>query len=67
VVTEEYDQVADLLGPEFYLAHQREREPGEDGVERGQGTSIGSRWPLGDAREVDLHVTPRTAGFPARP
>jgi hypothetical protein len=32
-------------------------------VERGQGTSIASRWPLGDVREVDLHVTPRTAGF----
>jgi endonuclease/exonuclease/phosphatase family metal-dependent hydrolase len=63
VVTEEYDQAADLLGPDFELAHQREREPGEDGVERGQGTSIASVWPLGEVREVDLHVTSRTAGF----
>jgi endonuclease/exonuclease/phosphatase family metal-dependent hydrolase len=63
VVTEEYDQAAELLGGEFHLAHQTEREPGEDGVERGQGTSIASRWPLGDVREVDLHVTARTAGF----
>jgi endonuclease/exonuclease/phosphatase family metal-dependent hydrolase len=63
VVTEEYDQAADLLGAGFHLAHQREREPGEGDVERGQGISIASRWPLGEVREVDLHVTPRTAGF----
>jgi endonuclease/exonuclease/phosphatase family metal-dependent hydrolase len=63
VVTEQYDQAADLLGSEYHLGHQAEREPGDDGVERGQGTSIASRWPLADVREVDLHVTPRTAGF----
>jgi endonuclease/exonuclease/phosphatase family metal-dependent hydrolase len=63
VVTDEYDQAADLLGPGFELAHQREREPGEDGVERGQGTSVAGRWPLGEVREVDLQVSPRTAGF----
>lgn len=63
VVTDEYDQAADLLGPDFHLAHQAEREPGVDGVEPGQGTSIAARWPLRDVREVDLHVTPRTAGF----
>jgi endonuclease/exonuclease/phosphatase family metal-dependent hydrolase len=63
IVTEEYDQAADSLGPDYHLAHQAEREPGEEGVERGQGVSIGSRWPLGKVREVDLHVTPRTAGF----
>jgi endonuclease/exonuclease/phosphatase family metal-dependent hydrolase len=63
VVTEGYDQAADLLGPDFHLAHQQEREPGQGDVERGQGTSIASRWPLHDVREVDLHVTPRTAGF----
>ena len=28
------------------------------------GISIASRWPLGDVQEVDLSVTPRTAGFP---
>jgi endonuclease/exonuclease/phosphatase family metal-dependent hydrolase len=63
VVTEDYDQAADLLGADFELAHQKQREPGEDGVEPGQGASIGSRWPLGEVREVDLHVTSRTAGF----
>ncbi len=63
IVTEEYDQVSDLLGPQFHLAHQAEREPGEEGVESGQGASIASRWPIREVGEVDLHVTPRTAGF----
>jgi endonuclease/exonuclease/phosphatase family metal-dependent hydrolase len=63
VVTEQYDQAADLLGPGFHVAHQAEREPGEEGVERGQGVSIASRWRIKGVREVDLHVTPRTAGF----
>jgi hypothetical protein len=57
IKTDEYDQVVDLLGPEFHVAHQAEREPD------GQGASIASRWPLGDVHEVDLNVTPRTAGF----
>jgi endonuclease/exonuclease/phosphatase family metal-dependent hydrolase len=53
----DYDQVVDLLGPDFHVAHQAEREPD------GQGVSIASRWPMEDVREVDLNVTPRTAGF----
>jgi hypothetical protein len=32
-------------------------------VETGQGATIASPWPLGAVREVDQHVTPRTAGF----
>jgi endonuclease/exonuclease/phosphatase family metal-dependent hydrolase len=32
-------------------------------VEAGQGVSLASRWPLGEVRELDLHVTPRTAGY----
>ena len=64
VVTDEYDQVGDLLGPDFYVAHQREREPGDGAdVEAGQGHSIASRWPLEQVSELDLHVTPRTVGF----
>lgn len=63
VVTEEYDQAAELLGEGYRIVHQSEREPGAEGVERGQGASIASRWPLEAVREVDLHVTPRTAGF----
>jgi endonuclease/exonuclease/phosphatase family metal-dependent hydrolase len=57
IKTDDYDQVVDLLGAELHVAHQREREPD------GQGASIASRWPLGDVHEVDLNVTPRTAGF----
>jgi endonuclease/exonuclease/phosphatase family metal-dependent hydrolase len=64
VVAADDDQVADLLGPAFHVAHQREREPGDGAdVEPGQGHSIASRWPLENVRELDLHVTPRTAGF----
>lgn len=57
IKSDEYDQVIDLLGPGFHIAHQTGREPD------GQGVSIASRWPLGEVREVDLHVTPRTADF----
>jgi endonuclease/exonuclease/phosphatase family metal-dependent hydrolase len=57
IKTDEYDQVEDLLGAEFHVFHQQEREPD------GQGTSIASRWPLGAVHELDLHVTPRTRDF----
>lgn len=57
VVTDEYDQAQDLLGPAFHLVHQSEREPD------GQGISIGSRWPPTRVHEVDLNVTERTADF----
>lgn len=64
VVNDGYDQVADILGPDFHVAHQTYREAGrEDGTEDGQGVSIASRWPLGEVREVDLNVTPRTGDF----
>jgi endonuclease/exonuclease/phosphatase family metal-dependent hydrolase len=57
IKTDGYDQVVDLLGLDFHVAHQQAREPD------GQGASIASRWPIGDVREVDLNVTPRTADF----
>jgi endonuclease/exonuclease/phosphatase family metal-dependent hydrolase len=64
VVTEEYDQTLDLLGPDYHFVHQQAREPGEeDGPERGLGHSLASRWPVGETRELDLHLTPRTEGF----
>ena len=53
-----YDQVVDLLGPGYHVAHQLGREPD------GSGTSIASRWPLDEVREVDQHVTARTGEFP---
>src|SRR4051812_1271804 len=57
IANDAYDQAADLLGPGYHLAQQTGREPD------GQGITIGSVWPLRDVREVDLNVTPRTAGF----
>lgn len=62
--TEKYDQALDLLGTEFHLAHQQDREPAQPpDVEEGQGVCIASRWPITDIHEVDLQLTPRTAGF----
>lgn len=58
IKNDEYDQVIDLLGPGFHIAHQQGRDPD------GMGVSIASRWPLGEVREVDLHVTSRTMDFP---
>lgn len=53
VVTDHYDQVSELLGPDYDLHHQPGRT--EDGV----GASIASRWPLGPVQTTSLHVTPR--------
>src|SRR2546423_10667305 len=64
VVTSDYDQVADLLGTEFHVAHQQAREPGDGAdVEAGQGHSIASRWPLKESWELDLPLTPPTDRF----
>ena len=57
ITTDDYDQVVDLLGDGYHVAHQAEREPD------GQGVSIASRWPIEEVHEVDLNVTPRTADF----
>src|SRR5689334_6974135 len=58
IKTDEYDQVMDLLGSGWSIAHQQKRDAD------GMGISIASRWPLGTVQELDLHVTPRTEGFP---
>ncbi len=52
------DQAAELLGPGYQVARHSGRSA--DGV----GAVLASRWPLGAVREIDLHVTGRTAGFP---
>jgi endonuclease/exonuclease/phosphatase family metal-dependent hydrolase len=57
IVTPDYDQVRDILGDGFQIAHHTDREPD------GQGISIASRLPLGDLYEVDLNLTPRTVDF----
>ncbi len=53
VVTDGYDQVADLLGASYHFAHQAGREA------EGTGLSIASRWEVGEVWEETLHVTPR--------
>jgi endonuclease/exonuclease/phosphatase family metal-dependent hydrolase len=62
ILTEDYDQVADLLGERYHVVHQAHRtKTGEVG----SGISIASRWPLGVEREIDLQIGARTADFPA--
>jgi endonuclease/exonuclease/phosphatase family metal-dependent hydrolase len=56
--TEAFDQIADMLGPSYHLAHQRARQ------DDGSGATIASRWPINAIHEVDLHVTDRTGDFP---
>jgi endonuclease/exonuclease/phosphatase family metal-dependent hydrolase len=64
VVSDGYDQVIDILGPAYHLAHQTDRELGRGGdIEDGQGISIASRWPIREVWEPDLNVTPRTDDF----
>jgi endonuclease/exonuclease/phosphatase family metal-dependent hydrolase len=60
IKTSEYDQVADLLGPEYTVFHQTGRTPHD-----GAGASIASRWPLRHVHELDLTVTPQVD--PAEP
>jgi endonuclease/exonuclease/phosphatase family metal-dependent hydrolase len=61
IKTDAYDQVTDLLDQEFRIVHH-DADLVDD--EDHHGASIASRWPLGEVREVDLNVTPRTADFP---
>jgi endonuclease/exonuclease/phosphatase family metal-dependent hydrolase len=57
IVTDEYDQVVDLVADAYHVVHSRARETD------GQGISIASRWSIGAVREPDLKVTPRTGNF----
>lgn len=57
IKTADYDQAADLLGPDYHVVHQSAPEPD------GQSAVIASRWPIQSMREAQLHVTPRTQGF----
>ena len=53
IAGDRYDQVSDLLGPEYDVWHQAGREAD------GSGNSVASRWPFGEVRDVDLQVTSR--------
>ncbi len=64
IETADYDQARDLLGPDYELAQQRDREAADPpDVEAGQGFTIASRWPVRAVHEADLQVSPRTADF----
>jgi endonuclease/exonuclease/phosphatase family metal-dependent hydrolase len=58
VLTDGYDQVRDLLGAEYHVAHQAGRAPD------GSGAAIASRWPLATVHQLDLHLTERTRRDP---
>lgn len=47
IVTDEYEQPRDLLGPDFHFAHQQARE------HDGSCVSVASRWPISEVRELD--------------
>jgi endonuclease/exonuclease/phosphatase family metal-dependent hydrolase len=53
VVTDNYDQVRDVLGAGYHVVHHGGR------MEDGSGLSIASRWPLGEVWEKASRVTPR--------
>jgi endonuclease/exonuclease/phosphatase family metal-dependent hydrolase len=57
-IVDDEDQVRDLVGPGWHIAHQQARDP------EGMGVSVVSRWPLGTIHELDLHLTERTDVFP---
>jgi endonuclease/exonuclease/phosphatase family metal-dependent hydrolase len=57
ILTENFDQAGEILGPGYHLAQQQSRE------EDGQGITTASRWPIGRAFEIDFHVTERTHDF----
>jgi exonuclease III len=59
VVTDDHDQVTEVLGDGYHITHHPLRE------KDGSGISLASRWPLGVVRELDLQVGPRTADFAA--
>src|SRR5919199_5859560 len=53
VLTEGYDQAADLLGAGYHIAHQAVRDA------QGSGLSIASSWEVREVWEETLHVTSR--------
>jgi endonuclease/exonuclease/phosphatase family metal-dependent hydrolase len=58
IVTDEYDQVRDLLNSDYHVVHHGVRQAD------GMGISIASRWKPEAVHELDLQLSPRTADFP---
>lgn len=54
-----YDQAAEVLGSDYRIVHQSVGLIGD-----GNGIAIASRWPVGEVREPELHLTERTSDFP---
>ncbi|NGN62940.1 endonuclease/exonuclease/phosphatase family protein [Streptomyces sp. A7024] len=57
IVTDGYDQVRELLGEGYDVAHSTAREAD------GQGISVASRRPMSEVHELDYKVTSRTGDF----
>jgi endonuclease/exonuclease/phosphatase family metal-dependent hydrolase len=55
ILTDDVDQVADILGDGYHVVHQGAR------AADGMGISTASRWPIRTVHEIDLNVTERTA------
>src|SRR5918999_5082470 len=60
IVGDGYDQVKDILGPGYHVVHQGVGLVGDGN----HGASIASRWPIGEVREANLHLTSRTGDYP---
>jgi|SRR5829696_1393019 len=59
IVADGYDQAKDVLGTDYHVVHQGVGLVGDGNY----GASIASHWPLGEVREVNLHLTPRTGDY----
>lgn len=60
IVGDGYDQVKDILGTGYHVLHQTVGLVGDGN----HGASVASRWPIGEVREANLHLTPRTGDYP---
>ena len=58
VATAAGDQVREILGEDFAVAHSQRRSP------EGVGISIASRWAIAAVEEIPLGASPRDDGFP---
>jgi endonuclease/exonuclease/phosphatase family metal-dependent hydrolase len=53
IKTTSYDQVRDLVPPDYHVVYQKTPEPD------GQSAAIASRWPIRAVHELEQRVTPR--------
>lgn len=60
IVDDDYDQVVDLIGPDYHVAHQSQGLFGDGN----HAASIASHWPITATHEVDQQFSDRTAAYP---